>query len=120
MASWIMQKLFPLVRKKNKRWSGLTSSRLIARSHVQRLGVKPLHLGCMSLAKSAAAAELCRACRRLYGRMKTPFAGGCYCGAVRYECSAREDQIQMFRCHCRDCQHITGGPFVPVVIVPKE
>ena len=26
----------------------------------------------------------------------------------------------MFRCHCRDCQHITGGPFAPVVIVPKE
>lgn len=52
--------------------------------------------------------------------MKTPFTGGCYCGAVRYECVAREDQIQMFRCHCRDCQHITGGPFVPVGFMPKD
>src|SRR5687768_13747606 len=36
-------KLFPLVLGKTKRWSGLTSSRLIVRAHVQRLGVKPLH-----------------------------------------------------------------------------
>jgi hypothetical protein len=26
----------------------------------------------------------------------------------------------MGKCHCRDCQHISGGAFVPFVIVPAE
>jgi hypothetical protein len=25
----------------------------------------------------------------------------------------------MFKCHCRDCQHVTGGGHTPVVYVPK-
>jgi len=24
-----------------------------------------------------------------------------------------------FKCHCRDCQHITGGPFVSGLLVPR-
>jgi hypothetical protein len=48
--------------------------------------------------------------------MKLPFTGGCVCGEVRYECSA--EPLMMLKCHCRDCQQITGGPFVPAVIVP--
>lgn len=52
--------------------------------------------------------------------MKTPFTGGCACGAVRYECTAQPDEIQMFACHCRDCQHITGGPYAPVVFIPAK
>ncbi len=43
-------------------------------------------------------------------RMKIPFTGGCVCGAIRYECSA--EPIMMFKCHCRDCQHVTGGGFI--------
>jgi hypothetical protein len=50
--------------------------------------------------------------------MKTPFTGGCVCGAVRYECTARPDEIEMFKCHCRDCQRVSGGPYSPVVFVP--
>jgi hypothetical protein len=50
--------------------------------------------------------------------MKTPFTGGCICGAVRYRCTAKAKEIEMFRCHCRDCQHITGGAYAPVVYVP--
>jgi hypothetical protein len=23
----------------------------------------------------------------------------------------------MFKCHCRDCQRVTGGPYIPVVVV---
>jgi hypothetical protein len=38
---------------------------------------------------------------------KLPFAGGCVCGTIRYECSA--EPIMMFKCHCRDCQQVTGG-----------
>ena len=52
--------------------------------------------------------------------MKTPFTGGCVCGAVRYECSAEAAEIQMFKCHCRDCQHVTGGGHTPVVYVPAN
>lgn len=50
--------------------------------------------------------------------MRLPFTGGCACGAIRYECSA--EPIMMGKCHCRDCQHISGGAFVPFVIVLSE
>jgi hypothetical protein len=50
--------------------------------------------------------------------MKSPFTGGCVCGAVRYECTAKPEEIQMLKCHCRDCQQISGGPYTPVVYVP--
>lgn len=33
--------------------------------------------------------------------------GGCKCGAVRYR-GERADAMA-FRCHCRDCQRLTGG-----------
>lgn len=52
--------------------------------------------------------------------MKTPFTGGCQCGAVRYACTARADEIQMFKCHCRDCQRVSGGPYSPVIYVPAR
>src|ERR1041384_3995572 len=50
--------------------------------------------------------------------MKTPipFAGGCACGAIRYECSAEPSMT--FKCHCRDCQRVTGGGFVAGLLVP--
>src|SRR5438270_7729772 len=47
---------------------------------------------------------------------KLPFTGGCLCGAIRYECSA--EPVMMFKCHCRDCQRVTGGGFVPGLLVP--
>ena len=46
------------------------------------------------------------------------FSGGCECGAIRYEASARP--IAMFNCHCRACQQITGGAYVPVVLLKAE
>lgn len=52
------------------------------------------------------------------GSIQTPFSGGCYCGAIRYECTA--PPITMFKCHCRTCQQVTGGPYSPVVLVPAE
>lgn len=50
--------------------------------------------------------------------MKIPFTGGCACGEVRYEC--RAEPIMMFRCHCRDCQRVSGSPFVAAVLVPDS
>jgi hypothetical protein len=37
----------------------------------------------------------------------TLFAGGCACGAVRYQ--AASDPIATRFCLCRDCQRMTGG-----------
>jgi hypothetical protein len=35
------------------------------------------------------------------------FEGGCYCGAVRYV--ADGEPMLKAQCHCRACQHISGG-----------
>lgn len=48
--------------------------------------------------------------------MATKITGGCFCGAVRYECSA--DPIFAGNCHCRDCQKASGGAFAPAIAVP--
>jgi hypothetical protein len=51
-------------------------------------------------------------------KIKLPFTGGCSCGAIRYESAA--EPIMMFKCHCRDCQHATGGAFAPGMLLPRE
>jgi len=38
--------------------------------------------------------------------MSKPYAGGCACGAVRYEISA--EPVFMNDCQCRDCQRRSG------------
>ena len=43
------------------------------------------------------------------------FAGGCACGAIRYECSG--PPVAMLKCHCRDCQRAGGAGHAPTVIV---
>src|SRR5262245_1334617 len=50
--------------------------------------------------------------------MNLPLTGGCACGAVRYESTAAP--IMMFNCHCRTCQQVSGGAYVPVVLVPSK
>lgn len=47
--------------------------------------------------------------------MKIPFAGGCMCGNIRYECRAQP--IFMGNCHCRDCQRATGTAFAAAILV---
>jgi hypothetical protein len=51
-------------------------------------------------------------------KINTPFAGGCACGAIRYESKA--EPVLMLHCHCRDCQRASGGPFSSYVIVSAE
>jgi hypothetical protein len=50
--------------------------------------------------------------------LNLPFTGGCACGAIRYECSA--EPFMMFKCHCRDCQRVTGGGFLAGLLVPAS
>ncbi len=45
--------------------------------------------------------------------MTTTYAGGCGCGAIRYEITA-EPLFALF-CHCRDCQRETGGACASVM-----
>jgi len=42
--------------------------------------------------------------------MSDEMTGGCACGAIRYELT--ESPLIVHACHCRDCQRVTGGPFV--------
>lgn len=41
--------------------------------------------------------------------MGETFAGGCFCGAVRYRMAGRPMFVNC--CHCLDCQRQTGGAF---------
>jgi hypothetical protein len=50
--------------------------------------------------------------------MNLPLTGGCVCGAIRYECSTVP--LAMLKCHCRDCQQLSGGPYTPVVAVRRK
>jgi hypothetical protein len=45
-------------------------------------------------------------------------AGGCACGAVRYEVDARATNTMV--CHCRTCRRVAGAPVVAWVTFPKE
>jgi len=49
--------------------------------------------------------------------MLTPYSGGCACDAIRYTGTAEPSFA--WNCHCRDCQHASGGGQCPVVYVPK-
>ena len=50
--------------------------------------------------------------------MKLPQAGGCLCGAVRYEVT--QPPIVTYTCHCIACQRLTGSAFSSALIVAAE
>jgi hypothetical protein len=45
-------------------------------------------------------------------------AGGCQCGAVRYETTGAPRLV--YTCHCTDCQRITGSAFSLGIVVGIE
>ena len=47
-----------------------------------------------------------------------PLAGGCMCGALRYEVSA--SPVMIYNCHCTNCQKISGAAFNTSVIVAEH
>jgi len=50
--------------------------------------------------------------------MTETLAGGCYCGAIRYEVSAKP--VFKAQCHCRPCQMFSGGGPNYFMLVPKN
>ena len=46
-----------------------------------------------------------------------PVAGGCHCGAVRYELLARPRGV--YACHCKDCQRFSGAGYTLSMVVAK-
>jgi hypothetical protein len=44
--------------------------------------------------------------------------GGCACGAVRYE--IKLEPLNVYACHCTDCQRLTTSAFSIGVVVPEE
>ncbi len=45
-------------------------------------------------------------------------AGGCHCGAVRYEVEG--DAITHALCHCTDCRRHAGAPMVAWTMYPED
>ena len=39
-----------------------------------------------------------------------PIAGGCICGAVRYDAKGQPVMVEL--CHCRSCRHAVGAPLM--------
>lgn len=44
--------------------------------------------------------------------------GGCYCGALRYRITA--EPLRKGQCHCRPCQHVSGGGPNYFMVIPAE
>ncbi len=44
-----------------------------------------------------------------------PLAGGCSCGAVRYEVSL--PPLMVYNCHCTNCQKVSGSAFSTAVTI---
>lgn len=47
-----------------------------------------------------------------------PYAGGCLCGAVRYQLSARP--IGVNACHCMDCKKLTGATHLLMLLCNRD
>ncbi|HEY0185193.1 MAG TPA: GFA family protein [Rhodopila sp.] len=43
----------------------------------------------------------------VFRRPVLPLVGGCPCGTIRYQVTARP--LLLYACHCTDCQHASGG-----------
>jgi hypothetical protein len=50
--------------------------------------------------------------------MKLPLAGGCLCGATRYQIGAKPRSADY--CHCRMCRRAAGAPVVARLTVANE
>ncbi len=46
------------------------------------------------------------------------FNGRCLCGAISYQAS--QEPAVLMKCHCRDCQYISGGEASAIAGVPED
>jgi hypothetical protein len=51
-------------------------------------------------------------------KVALPLAGGCFCGALRYELNA--PPLIIYNCHCANCQKITGSAFTVAATVVES
>lgn len=47
-----------------------------------------------------------------------PLKGGCFCKEIRYE--IKGEPLRAGVCHCKSCQHLTGGSCWPFLVLRKE
>ncbi len=47
-----------------------------------------------------------------------PVAGGCQCGALRFE--LRAAPLTVYNCHCTNCQTISGSAFATVLMTTRD
>lgn len=47
-----------------------------------------------------------------------PLTGGCLCGHVRYKTDA--EMLMQYRCHCKDCQRLTGSAYLAAFAIPAD
>jgi hypothetical protein len=52
------------------------------------------------------------------GDVNLPIAGGCFCGAVRYEAVGKP--VYVLYCHSESCRRATGAPVVAYLMLEKE
>ena len=50
--------------------------------------------------------------------MRLPLTGGCICGAIRY--TIGQAPVEVYACHCTDCQRIISSAFSIGVVVPDD
>lgn len=50
-------------------------------------------------------------------KVSLPLAGGCHCGALRYQLSA--PPVMIYNCHCTNCQKIAGSAFAVSATIPE-
>ena len=50
--------------------------------------------------------------------MELPQAGGCECGAVRYEIT--QPPTVVYTCHCHGCQRMSSGAFTVAMVLPPN
>ena len=48
----------------------------------------------------------------------TEIAGGCLCGAIRYEING--EPFRTANCHCDDCRRATGSAFATNIFVEEK